>query len=146
MAQQADRGSPILAAHLIGNPLQVEADAELQERRRPSVDNHLPGVRSERPGHDPEQGALPRPIVADHAEGLAPFHSKRDVVEGYHLFDLMPIARSLVIESLQDAMLVLDAQDRIVELNPAAARLIGVDPTDAIGQPATKILSGLWKR
>jgi PAS domain S-box-containing protein len=59
----------------------------------------------------------------------------------YHLFDLMPIARSLVIESLQDAMLVLDAQDRIVELNPAAARLIGVDPTDAIGQPATKILS-----
>jgi signal transduction histidine kinase len=44
----------------------------------------------------------------------------------YHLFDLKPIARDIVIDNMSDAMLTLDAQGRIVDLNPAAQRLVSV--------------------
>lgn len=42
----------------------------------------------------------------------------------FHLFDLVPVARSTVIERMPDGMLVLDEQDRLVDANPAFARLI----------------------
>ncbi|OAN37096.1 hypothetical protein A6A03_05485 [Chloroflexus islandicus] len=37
----------------------------------------------------------------------------------YRLFDVVPIARSLVIEQMKDGVLVLDANNRIVDINPA---------------------------
>lgn len=42
----------------------------------------------------------------------------------YRLFEVAPIARTTVFESLSDAVLVLDMQGRIVDLNPAAETLI----------------------
>lgn len=42
----------------------------------------------------------------------------------YRLFEIAPIARAAVFESLNDAILVLDNQNRIVDLNPAAETLI----------------------
>jgi PAS domain S-box-containing protein len=59
----------------------------------------------------------------------------------YRLFDLKPVARDAVIDSMSDGMLVLDAQNRIVDLNPAAQAIIGVQSAQAIGQPAAEILS-----
>ena len=41
----------------------------------------------------------------------------------YRLFDLRPVARDLVIDSTTDAMITLDAQGRVVDLNPAAVKL-----------------------
>jgi len=41
----------------------------------------------------------------------------------YQLFDLRPVARELVIDSTTDAMITLDALDRVVDLNPAAVAL-----------------------
>jgi diguanylate cyclase (GGDEF)-like protein/PAS domain S-box-containing protein len=38
------------------------------------------------------------------------------------LFDVAPMARHAVVESLGDAVFVLDAADRVVDLNPAARR------------------------
>jgi PAS domain S-box-containing protein len=43
----------------------------------------------------------------------------------HRLFGLVPIARDLVIDSLDDAVIVLDQQRHIVDLNPAAVRLGG---------------------
>ena len=57
------------------------------------------------------------------------------------LLDLTPVARDKVIESMCDGMLVLDAQNRIVDINPAAQKLIGVDGESAIGQRAEAILA-----
>ncbi|WP_322486939.1 histidine kinase N-terminal 7TM domain-containing protein [Chloroflexus sp.] len=37
----------------------------------------------------------------------------------YRLFDVVPIARSLLIEQMKDGVLVLDANNRIVDINPA---------------------------
>ena len=60
----------------------------------------------------------------------------------YRLFDLVPVARDVLIESLSDGVLVLDAQNRIADINPAAQRLIGVSTT-VIGQRAETALAGL---
>jgi PAS domain S-box-containing protein len=59
----------------------------------------------------------------------------------YHLFDLKPVARDAVIDSLSDAMLAIDPRGRIVDLNPAAQALIGIPTSLIIGQPAADVLN-----
>lgn len=41
----------------------------------------------------------------------------------YRLLRLIPIARSLIIEKMSDSVVVLDDQDRVVDLNPSAREL-----------------------
>jgi diguanylate cyclase (GGDEF)-like protein len=55
------------------------------------------------------------------------------------IFDLVPVARDAIVERMTDGVLVMDAQDRIVDLNPAARSLLGV-PLHSIGQPARAVL------
>lgn len=43
----------------------------------------------------------------------------------FRLFDLAPVARDLLIESMDDGVIVLDREDRVVDTNPAARRLLG---------------------
>ena len=45
------------------------------------------------------------------------------------------------VDSLMDIVIVLDAQNRILNLNPAAQMAIGQSISEAIGQPAAKVLS-----
>lgn len=52
----------------------------------------------------------------------------------YGLFDIVPVARDRVIESLSDSVIVLDYRHRIVDLNPSAERLIGYTASECIGQ------------
>jgi diguanylate cyclase (GGDEF)-like protein/PAS domain S-box-containing protein len=55
--------------------------------------------------------------------------------------NVIPIARGMVIESMTDGMFVLDSNDLIVDINPAAARIFGLDqPEKAIGKPIGEIL------
>lgn len=60
----------------------------------------------------------------------------------FRLLDIVPVARNAVLESMSDGMIVLDAKNRIVDLNPAAARIIDHPVSEAIGQPAASVLSG----
>lgn len=41
----------------------------------------------------------------------------------YKLFDVIPAARNLIIESMENALLVLDDQNRVIDLNPSAYNL-----------------------
>ena len=59
---------------------------------------------------------------------------------GFRLFDLVPVARSAVVDNMSDGVLVLDGEGRIVDLNPAAAQIIGISPATALGQPAAQAL------
>jgi PAS domain S-box-containing protein len=59
----------------------------------------------------------------------------------YHLFDLKPVARDAVIDSMSDAMLAIDPRGRIVDLNPAAQAIIQVPASLIIGRPAVEVLS-----
>ena len=51
------------------------------------------------------------------------------------LFDLVPVARDKLIEDMSDGVLVLDTKNRIVDINPAAQRLIQSSGSSLIGQP-----------
>jgi PAS domain S-box-containing protein len=58
----------------------------------------------------------------------------------YRLLQVIPVARRAVVEQMPAAMIVLDAQGRIADLNPAAQRLFSLDSKSVVGQPALQIL------
>lgn len=61
---------------------------------------------------------------------------------GFRLFDLVPLARLTILERMPEAMLVLDAHDRVADLNDAASQMLGLKRNRACGQPLTTALSG----
>jgi diguanylate cyclase (GGDEF)-like protein len=48
------------------------------------------------------------------------------LIVGVRLFDLLPVARHLLLEALLDPVLVIDPQQRVLEANPAALQLAGL--------------------
>ncbi len=59
-----------------------------------------------------------------------------------HLFDLKPVAHSIILERMTDAMLIVDKSGRVVDLNPAARALLPAGMQDAIGQSLSNIIPG----
>ena len=53
--------------------------------------------------------------------------------------DVIPIARSRLIESMQDGILVLNAQNRIVDLNPALENFVEGNASDYLGKNAFEV-------
>src|SRR5215213_678972 len=59
----------------------------------------------------------------------------------FQLLDIVPVARDAVIESMSDAVLVLDGHGRIVDMNPAAQQILRRSAADLIGQRADQALA-----
>jgi PAS domain S-box-containing protein len=55
--------------------------------------------------------------------------------------DVVPVAQETLFENMLDPLIVLDYQDRIVDLNPSAQSLIGSSLSKVIAQPIDKIWS-----
>ena len=55
------------------------------------------------------------------------------------LFDLVPIARRVAVENLSDALLVLDASRRIVDINPAGQALFTSPEKSLVGQSVDQL-------
>jgi PAS domain S-box-containing protein len=55
---------------------------------------------------------------------------------------LVPVARDQVLEQLGDPVLVIDERGQLVDLNPAAQRLLGVGGVGAVGRDAPLALAG----
>lgn len=53
----------------------------------------------------------------------------------FRIFDVVPMARETVIESMREGVIVVDGQDRIVDLNPAARELSGQSMEAVMGKP-----------
>ncbi|MBZ0274882.1 MAG: PAS domain-containing protein [Anaerolineae bacterium] len=65
-----------------------------------------------------------------------------------HLLDIVPIARGVLVENMNDAVLVLDVQNRVVDINPAAQRLLSdasVSARSLLGQSLQNIFPQLRK-
>jgi PAS domain S-box-containing protein len=60
----------------------------------------------------------------------------------FRLLDLAPIARSRIFQLMQDAVMVLDPYERVVDANLAAERLIGQPVGQVVGQPLAQLLPG----
>jgi diguanylate cyclase (GGDEF)-like protein len=52
----------------------------------------------------------------------------------YRLLDLVPISHSLLINYMTDGLLVFDNQQRVIEINPAAEKLLDVTAAQIIGK------------
>lgn len=57
----------------------------------------------------------------------------------YKLFNLVPVARETVLENLRDAVIVVDLQNRVVDVNPAARHIVGGVGSGVIGADVAKV-------
>lgn len=57
----------------------------------------------------------------------------------YRLFDIVPVAHHLLVQQMREGLIVLDARQRVLELNPAAQALFG-PPAALLGRPVTEAL------
>ena len=57
-----------------------------------------------------------------------------------HFMDLIPIARSHLIENMYDGVMVLDSQNRVVDINPAMESLLEKQPSFYLGKNASDVL------
>lgn len=53
----------------------------------------------------------------------------------------LPIVRETIVESIKDGIIVLDALMHIVDVNPAAERLIGIDKSEMLGKSVEQIFA-----
>jgi len=60
----------------------------------------------------------------------------------FRLGDILPVARSLLIEGMNDGVLLLDGQDRVVDMNPTVQRITGHSISEAFGEPIERVWSG----
>ncbi len=59
----------------------------------------------------------------------------------FRLFNIVPVARWAVVESMGGSAIVLDTQNRIIDLNPAAQEIIGRPASEILGKPIAHILT-----
>lgn len=58
----------------------------------------------------------------------------------YQLLDIMPVAHDLVFKGMNDGAIVVNAQDRVVDINPAAQRILGCTTSEAVGRAVAEVL------
>lgn len=65
----------------------------------------------------------------------------------YRLFDVIPIAQELLVQEMHDPVLVVDPQQRLLHLNPAAKKLVHADTTSSfLGKSLTQLQPALSKK
>lgn len=60
---------------------------------------------------------------------------------GFRLVDVAPVARDVLLENMREGLIVLNAHHRVVDINPAAGRMIGLPAEQAIGKSMNEIFS-----
>ncbi len=61
----------------------------------------------------------------------------------FGLLDIMPVARNIVIENMPEGIIVLDDNNRILDMNSAAINMTGLNINQSLGQSASDLLSWL---
>jgi PAS domain S-box-containing protein len=59
----------------------------------------------------------------------------------WQLFDIKPIAQAAVVAGMTDGLMVLDNQNRIVEVNPAAQAILGLGGQEVAGKQMKQIIA-----
>ena len=53
----------------------------------------------------------------------------------FRVQDIIPLAGRLIVRTMKELTLVVDAGDRLVDFNPSAREIMGIDPRRVIGKP-----------
>lgn len=61
----------------------------------------------------------------------------------FRLLDLIPVGRKKVVDRIPDAVIVLDAVGRVVDVNPAALALLNLPPRRVTGRAVLELLPAL---
>lgn len=64
-------------------------------------------------------------------------------IRSHHMLDLIPVARSAVLEAIDEGVIVADERNRIVDVNPAAVEVLGVPASQMIGASIEQPI-GAW--
>jgi PAS domain S-box-containing protein len=59
----------------------------------------------------------------------------------YGLFDIVPIAREYIVENMRDPVIVLDAKNRVVDMNQTALKILGKNASEVIGRPSREVFA-----
>ncbi len=59
----------------------------------------------------------------------------------FRMLDIVPIARSIVVDGIADGVIVLDTQNRIADLNPAALHIFRRPARELIGRPIQQVVT-----
>lgn len=62
-------------------------------------------------------------------------------VRQYRMLDILPVAQDALIEQMVDGVIVLDAQDRLVEINPAGQKILRLAEKIPVGTPAEPLFA-----
>ena len=60
--------------------------------------------------------------------------------------DMIPVARSVLIENMSDGVLMLDAKNRVVDINFAMKKFLGNKPSSILGKHVSEILGDWFER
>jgi len=58
----------------------------------------------------------------------------------FNLLDVVPVPRAMIVEEMTDGVLVLDGATRVIEINPAAVRLLGIEHRPTRIMPVRELL------
>ena len=61
----------------------------------------------------------------------------------YRFLDVLPVARDVAVDAMQDGVIVLDLQNRVVDLNPTAQRVLDRTVPQAVGESLAGIAPDL---
>jgi PAS domain S-box-containing protein len=61
----------------------------------------------------------------------------------WRLFDIKPIAQAAVLSGMADGLMILDYQDRIVEVNPATQSILGLGVQELVGKQLEQVITNL---
>lgn len=56
----------------------------------------------------------------------------------FGMFNAIPIARNILVETMQDGVLVLDTNDQILDINPRMVEILGHSSKSVVGKPIEK--------
>jgi len=59
----------------------------------------------------------------------------------YGVFDIVPIARERIVENIRDPVFVLDAKNRVVDVNRAALKMLNDEMPDVLGRHAREVFA-----
>ena len=57
----------------------------------------------------------------------------------YQILDIVPTSRATIIDKMANGVVILDSNNRIVDMNPASGKLLDLEPHETIGQLATAV-------
>jgi PAS domain S-box-containing protein len=59
----------------------------------------------------------------------------------FRLMDIVPVGRETIIDNMEDAILILDSRNRVVDINRSALQILDKTSDKVIGHPAEEVLA-----